>query len=274
MSIKTILVHVTADAAGTRNLDAACLLAQTFDAHVEGVHVIDVNLIPSLASPYARIPQEVIDMRRKADENAAKKAKSSFQARMEKEGLSSEWRLARGEPRHEIARQARYADLVILAQADPEDTVASAISLPADVILLSGLPVLMTPAKEIKTLGKRVLLAWNGSAQSARAAHDALPILKKSKDVMVLSVGKGDAGRLSADNICAHLARHGVRVTADYAEDVSRPEEDVLLSAVKAHGADLVVAGAWGHSRLREMILGGVTKSLLQRAPVPVLFSH
>jgi nucleotide-binding universal stress UspA family protein len=275
MSLKTILVHVTNDEHGARNLDVACRLAERFDAHVTGLHVMYLDVVPAYDSPYVQVPLEILEFKREVDQKNADGAKAIFDKRLAQTGLSNEWRVASGEIVLELAHQSRYADLTVVSNLDPEEAPVSIATLPADLVLASGLPVLGVPTVAPgTTVGKRILVAWTASPESARAVHDAMPLLKAADSVDILVVGKNEPDRLLGADIATHLARHGVKAEVEQVEAVNTPVEDIILSSVKAHGADLIVAGAWGHSRLREWVLGGVTKYLLGNAAVPLFLSH
>jgi nucleotide-binding universal stress UspA family protein len=126
------------------------------------------------------------------------------------------------------------------------------------------------------TVGERVLIAWNGSREATRAAHDALPLLKRATKVTVLSIDPDHDSqrRVPSADITLHLARHGVAAEADSTVALDIAVGDVLLSRAADLGADLIVMGGYGHSRVREMVLGGATRHLLQHMTVPVLMSH
>ncbi len=136
-------------------------------------------------------------------------------------------------------------------------------------------PVIALPfAGEFKTLGRRVLVAWNGSREAARATHDALPFLTQADKVMVLSVNATGEEHIPGADISTHLARHGVGVEIHNRVQGNIGVGDAILNAASDYGADLLVIGAYGHSRLRELVLGGVTRHLLRHMTVPVLMSH
>ena len=202
---------------------------------------------------------------------------------------------------------ARYADLTVIGQTDPDEP-AYDTSLPDQLVLGTGAPVLVVPyAGNFHETGKRVMIAWNGSREAVRAVRDAMPILRQADTVMVYSVNPTDHEHWAGADICAHLARHGVRAEASHAvfrsetETVSSAlktvggfgfqqqgpwtqsrhppvaEADVgnaLLSAVTDCGVDLLVMGAYGHSRIRELALGGATHEILKAMTVPVLMSN
>jgi nucleotide-binding universal stress UspA family protein len=148
-----------------------------------------------------------------------------------------------------------------------------------NVMLASGRPVLAIPyAGQFEQIGERVLVAWNASREATRAVNDALPLLMGAKAVTILAVnpkhGIEGHGDVPAADIALHLARHGVKAEAAHtiAKDIS--EGDALLSYAADLGADLIVAGGYGHSRAREMVFGGATRTLLQEMTVPMLLSH
>ena len=275
MTLKTILVHVTNDEHGARNLDVACRLAEKHDAHVTGLHVMYLDVVPAYDSPYVQVPLEILEFKREVDQKNADGAKAIFDKCLAKTSLSNEWRVTSGEIVLELAHQSRYADLTVVSNLDAEEAPVSIATLPADLVLASGLPVLAVPAvAPASTVGKRILVAWNASPQAARAVHDAMPLLERADSVRILVVGKNEPDRILGADIGTHLARHGVKADVEQIEAVASPVEDIIVSAVKAHGADMVVAGAWGHSRLREWVLGGVTKYLLGNASVPLFLAH
>ena len=275
MSIKTILAHVTNDEHGARNLDVACTLAEKYDAHVVGLHVMYLDVVPAYDSPYVQVPLELLEFKREADQKNADAAKAIFDKAIGARSVSAEWRVTSGEVVLELAHQSRYADLTIVSNLGPEEAPLSIATLPADLVLASGLPVFAVPSvKPGATLGRRILVAWNAGREAGRAVHDAMPMLMAAESVQILVVGKAQADRLLGADIATHLARHGVKADVEQVEAVTTAVEDVILAAAKAHGSDMIVAGAWGHSRLREWVLGGVTKHLLSHAEIPLLLAH
>jgi nucleotide-binding universal stress UspA family protein len=139
-----------------------------------------------------------------------------------------------------------------------------------------GRPVLVVPRYgTFPTIGERVLVAWNGAREAVRAVNDALPLLQRAQLVTVLSIDPSDADhRIPSADITLHLARHGVTAVAAQTRGTDLLVADILLSYAADLGADLIVSGAYGHTRLRELVLGGMTRHLLQTMTVPVLMSH
>ena len=173
---------------------------------------------------------------------------------------------------------ARYADLTIMGQTDPEPDAGDATparGLQVQTATDSGRPLLIIPyAGDFKAPGRHMLIAWNGSREASRAVHDALPLLKRAERVSVLSISPPAEDHIAGFDISAQLARHGVNAEAkrNVSSDISAG--DVLLSECADLGADMIVMGAYGHSRLREFILGGVSQHLLETMTVPVFMAH
>jgi nucleotide-binding universal stress UspA family protein len=276
MSYKTILVHCDVGQSVSHRLAVAVDLAQRFGARLVGLHVRRPFETPVFADgsfpmdDFVKAHEDGV----KADEAAASAA---FAKAIKGKELATEWRLADGYVDGELPVQARYADLVVVGQAEPEPT-ATPSDLPETVALATGRPVLVVPHIGAKPPGKTVLLCWNASREAARAAADALPFLKAAQKVVVLAVNPrtsaaGHGAEPGAD-AAAWLTRHGVKVTVQ--RDVA-PDADVgavILSRAADLGADLIVMGIYGHSRMREMVLGGASRTLLGSMTVPVFMSH
>jgi nucleotide-binding universal stress UspA family protein len=209
---------------------------------------------------------------------AAGRVEAAFREQLQFSGLQGSWRMAGGDVSDAVVGQARQADLAILGQIDPGDPPPLGRHLIEAALMTSGRPVLVVPyAGRYKAVGARVLVAWNNSREAARAVSDALPLLAQAASVTVLEVSAtgrrpADGGATGAD-IARHLARHGVNAEAHaVAGSISVP--DALLNYAADLSADLLVVGGYGHSRLRELILGGITRELLQHMTLPVLMSH
>jgi nucleotide-binding universal stress UspA family protein len=174
-----------------------------------------------------------------------------------------------------VALHARYADLTVIAQSAPPNIPNGEAGLAHDLVLQAGRPVLVIPfAGAQRPVGERVVIAWNGSREAARAVGDAMPILERAASVDVLSVQPEGIGDLPGADITHHLARHGIKATAKRSVANLIEAGDVLLNFVADTGADLIVMGAYGHSRMREIVLGGVTREVLDHLTVPALLSH
>lgn len=280
MAIKDILVQLDPSAASARRLEVACHLARQHDAHLHGLWVND----PASAGAQ-RFSDDIAAFR--LDEQLREQARldaamveEHFRARMTAEGLSHAWTADEGPVADVVTQYARLADVTILGQNDPDNPGVTANgAIIEQVLFASGRPVLMVPyAGAFGMIGKKVLIGWQPTREAARAVGDALAFITAGATVAVLSIvsrqdAEGHPGGITAP-MAAHLARHGLRVTghAVVAGDIS--PGDVLLNYVADEGADLLVIGAYGHSRIRELVMGGVTRTLLTQATVPVLMAH
>ena len=203
-----------------------------------------------------------------------------FSERLRRAGIEGEWRLVEGDAGTTFSLQSRYADLVILGQEDPDSSRGWGwTKVIEETLLTSGRPILVVPyAGQFSELGRHVLVGWNARREAARAVHDAFPLLDKARSVTVLAVdpqpGLDGHGEEPAADLSRHLARHGLPVTAEQTVSDGLDAADVLLNFAADRSIDLIVIGGYGHSRLREIVLGGVTRDLLQRMTVPVLMSH
>ena len=275
MTYKTILVHVDIGAGAGDRVEIAARLAETFDAHLVGVHALtQFRLQGAIYAQAASIIDEAI---KRAAKESAERSEAAFREGVGRTGCKKvEWRASARDASLVLPLHARYADLMVIGQAGREDT-GVAQDLPDHLALTGGRPMLVVPhAGKMETLGTRVLVTWNASRESTRAVTDALPMLQRAKHVHVVSFtpDEADHGDQPGADIGLWLARHGVKV------DVSRqtvPNHDIgaqILSRVADLGVDMIVSGAYGHSRIRELMLGGVTKLLLESMTVPVLMSH
>ncbi len=278
MSFKDLLVFVDDSANAAERVDVAARLASAFGAHLTGLHVSDPPAMrPSVL---AQFPSEVLDMLSSLGREDAAKARALFETRVRAvgDGVATEWRAVEGESDELVTLHARYADLAVLGQSDPDDPAAAA-DLPERVIMGAGRPVIVVPyAGTFKAMGQRVIVAWNASREATRAVNDALPILERAASVRVLSVnphgGRAGHGPIAGADISLHLARHGVRVEAAMVTATDVRVDDMLLSQAADAGADLIVMGAYGHSRLGEYVLGGATRHILRQITMPVFMSH
>ncbi len=274
MSIKTMLVHLDADKYTPPRLDSALALAGDHNASLVGLYVRPRVEVPANVQAY--IDAEILAANERAAREQAGRIETMFRERCEKAGVSHEWRCEIGD-RHEIVTiHARHADIAVLGQTPPEESDSLVFAhLPEDVALGSGRPVIVVPYAGVHTtIGRRVLVAWNGSREAVRAVYDALPILERAERVIVLSVNPGEMRHIPGADITAQLARHGVKAEASETASEALGVGDVLLSRAVDLGVDLIVMGAYGHSRAREWIAGGATRHLLAHMTVPVLFSH
>ena len=285
MGLKDILVHVESGATGERRLQYAIELARQHEAHLSGLFVIEplhagAYFTPPAASYIDVAALEAIDQKhREAEMVVASAAETRFRELCRRAAIGSEWHVVVGDPVALTTVNAQCADLTILGQIDPDHRPSDSVEhLPEQTAISSGRPVLVLPyTGEFSTVGRHVLLGWTHARQSARAANDALPILKRAEKVTVLMVNPEDTEEeqeVPALDIAQHLARHGVRAEAAYTVAKDVDIANILLSRASDLDADMLVMGCYGHSRLRELVLGGTTRSILREMTIPVFMSH
>ena len=265
MPIRDLVVSIDPSRPGRERLQLAFRLAQRFEAYLLGYYVA-----PTVGQ-YAVDGGKAI-----AAEDVAVATEQQFEQDLKRCGLQGRWLLSGDPVTADIAGEIRTADLAILGLGNPDSSVADAQGFRLDdVIVACGRPVLGLPIANLpKEIGRNVVLAWDGSRGAGRAMHDALPLLAEAASVAVLSVEPDEATRSSAQSAVAHLRRHGIAAEAREIANAGMEIGQVVLAQCEYLGADLVVAGAFGHSRLRESIVGGVSRSLLRQMLIPVLMSH
>ena len=272
MTYKTIVVHIDNRPRRAERLALAFTLARRFEAHLVGLFVLEAARIPSYA--LAETGQLVVELERKRRAEEAHAAEAEFRRAERLARASSEWRPSADDAGAALQLSARYADLLIAGQPEPNDP--SGMAFAGELVLGAGRPVLFVPyAGRFPEAGRRVLIAWNASREATRAVTDALPILARAETVEIVAFEPGgDHGASPAADIAHYLARHGVKATA--ARDVAPGVEvgERILSRAADTAADLIVMGAYGRSRLRELVLGGATRTLLGAMTVPVLMAH
>lgn len=290
MSFKDILVLLDNHGNYKSRLKVALSLAQRNNARLVAIYYCELPQMPSTFINPADTLHETNKTLREAYErerDTAYETAASIEAMFHREatraGVPGIWELRPESPKelvNLVTLRARYADITVLGQSDPDHPLFHALSkLPEDVMLGCGRPVLIVPyTRAGNTFGKRILIAWNGSREAARAVADALPLLQSAEVVTVLMVGEisdnQDEAELPVHDLVKHLAQHSVRAEASYLELDELPAEDIILSRSADLGCDLIVMGGYGHSRTREIILGGVTRAILRHMTAPVLMSH
>jgi nucleotide-binding universal stress UspA family protein len=276
MGLRDLLVYVDRDPACDSRVDVAAALAVKHEAHLTGLHAMGWPRFPGYVE--VELPPNFLDEQRRLLGERAGEVEVRFHERAGRHGIRAEWRVDEGDVVGVVKLHARYADLTIVGQGlDLKDAPGELMFLPEELALGVGRAVLVVPRYgTFERLGERVLIAWNGSREATRAVQDALPILKRATTVTVLSIDpEGESQpRIPSADIALHLARHGIAAEAASTSSVDIGVGNALLSRAADLGADLIVMGAYGHSRMREMVLGGVTRHLLQHMTVPVLMSH
>lgn len=279
MSYKTILVHGDASEAVSHRLGVAIGLAERFNARLVGFHARRPFEPPVGFGAPNRLPMADLLQAYEAAtmvEDAA--ASAAFAESIRGKTLSTEWRVVDGYVEAELIAEAHYADLVVVGQADPDPSPTPS-DLPEAVALATGRPILVVPRTGApKPPGKVVMLCWKASREAARAASDALPLLRGADKVVVLTIGPGHSasrhGKEPGAAVAAWLSGHGVTFAIERQAAPDADAASVILSRAAAHGVDLIVMGAYGHSQVRELVLGGVSRTMLASMTVPILMAH
>jgi nucleotide-binding universal stress UspA family protein len=283
MAYKDILVVLDEDERSHQRISLAASLAERFGAHLVGL-CLKIGREPP--GPFDQFNAEMPLFRpiyEELEERIRGRAEATrliFEEIAGRSALSAEWRTASGYPPVQAALHGRYADLIILGQIDPEDPWSPLLHpRPEDVALASGRPILMVPyAGRFEHLGHRVLVGWDASREATRAVADAMPLLTAAASVTVITVDaekeSSGHGEVPGGDIALHLARHGVRANVERTVSVRIGIGNTLLSRASDLEADLLVMGAYGHSRVRELLLGGATRTVLASATLPLLMAH
>jgi nucleotide-binding universal stress UspA family protein len=276
MPYKTILVHVDNGKRSAVRLDIACRLARLSDAHLIGLHALTVVKLPSYAMVEGGV--QVREFHERMLSESATAAEAMFKQAVKATGIEKvEWRKSRRDAVESVPVHGRYADVLVIGQPNETDGSGVEPDFAERLLLAAGRPALVIPyAGDFPTVGTRVLVAWNASREATRALTDSIPILREAKQVDVIAFNPKDAphGEVPGADIGLYLARHGIKVNVSQqtADDVDVGNQ--LLSRAADLDSDLVVMGAYGHSRMKELILGGATRTVLNSMTVPVLMSH
>ncbi len=277
MSYKTILVHLDAAKSLATRLDLALQVARKFDAHLVGLYALTVVPTPSYAIAEAG---ELAAANRKASAELEQRARATWDAAVRRAGWQkTEWRSSADDALATVTLHARYADLIVVGQKEPDDASGVSGEFAHRLPLAAGRPVLFVPyASEKRPVGERVIVAWDAGRESARAVVDALPFLAAAREVKIATFNAGRAGDRHGEapgaDVGLFLARHDVKVSVARFQSENRDIGNQLLSRAADLGSDLIVMGAYGHSRLAELVLGGATRTILESMTVPVLMSH
>lgn len=274
MPIKTILLHMANDESHASRLAVAATLAKRFGAHVEALYIATPVSMPAGATGRAASYGFIAEATAIAHENAER---IEAEVRLALDGLSYRWTVEEGDHVELLAERATYADLAIVGQsASVRAGERVPLHVPDRLPLETACPVLVLPPVQpvAAPIGRNMLVAWKNSRESAHAVRNAMPFLETAESVTVLTVTP--TGHRGADGgaLVDWLARHGILARHHEANASGGEVGDLILSCAADLGADLLVMGAYGHSRLREMVLGGATRSVLAKMPLPALMSH
>ncbi len=279
MDFKNILLHLDHSSGCENRLQVAFALAKNYDAVITGLFVVPDYVVPSYVE--AQISVDLItDVTEKALARAREKL-SSYQQMADEAGVKLEAHVLEGQVIPILREHSKYSDLLLLGQDQPDDPDNASYGL-ADALLFEGACacVMVPHSGKLAAPGRRVLLTWNASRESARALREAMPILVRAEEVVVLSSEPDDAdaeiarGHPHADELARFLESHGIQSISSGIADMDVSTSDAILGQAAEMNADLIIMGAYGHARLREIILGGVTRDLLKQSTVPLFLAH
>ncbi|MCP3406530.1 universal stress protein [Bradyrhizobium sp. CCGB01] len=277
MTFATVMVSLALDQSNEARLQVAGELAERFEADLVGVAA--ARFASPLYFTDGAEAQSLIDREEASIRKRLADLEVQFRAATKNRGGRVEWRSAMDFPARFVSAQARCADLLVSGGQSPAFSDAFALASPKDLVMQAGRPLLVVPDKANWLDLRSVLVAWKDSPESRRAVADALPMLHKARDVTIVEIPEpGDdrsAMMAGVTDVAAWLARHGITATARVSEAVRNDAAAAQLEKIAGDvGAGLIVAGAYGHSRFRELILGGVTEYLVTQSARSVLLSH
>ena len=287
MALRDILVYLDQSEHALERLHLAADLARRHQSRLTALFVRELSPVQRHQQSIAElgqgsaqaISQTNRQIRRSIDE-AIERLRSALEEIRRQYELEIEWRCLDGVGSIIVPQHARFADLCVLSQDVSEVPTATGYTFSEELLFVAGRPVIFVPARgSFKTLGQHILVAWNSSRAATRAVNDALPLIERAQQVTVLAVNPAQFakryGALPPEKMVEHLKRHGAQVTGVWLDEIS---SESIADAVQAEalklGVDLIVAGAFGHPRLWEKLMGGVTRDLLARMQLPVLMSY
>lgn len=277
MTYATVMVSLALDQSNEARLQVAGELAERFETNIVGVAA--AQFAPPLYFTDGAAAQSLIDREEASIKKHLADLEVQFRAATKARGGRVEWRSAMDFPTRFVLAQARCADIIVSGGQSPAFSDTFALASPKDLVMQAGRPLLVVPDKVNWLDLRSVLVAWKDTPESRRALADALPMLRKARDVTIVEVPERDDDRsvvmAGVMDVVAWLARHGIAATAQVSEAGGGETAAAQLEKVAGDvGAGLIVAGAYGHSRFRELILGGVTEYLVTQSIRSVLLSH
>lgn len=274
MSFATVMVHVEIEPKADAQLHLAANLAERFASTLIG---ISASVLPPYPAENAYfVTPEFYEQEHRDILAALKKTEASFWSAVGQSGLNLEWRSAIDLPETYVVAEARSADLVIVGQSRAPVDICRSLD-PGTAILKTGRPILVVPPGIDKLKAERIVIGWKDSREARRAVKESLPLLHGAKSVSILEVCDGGleaAGRRHVDDVAQYLTRHEIPLGTVTEAATAERIADQLVTFAKADGADLIVTGGYGHSRLGEWAFGGVTRDLLKSSPLCCFFAN
>ncbi len=288
MTLRKILVPLTGAERDDVPLATAMAVAVPHKSFVEGLFVRPdaAEALPFMGEGVSgAVVQEIIDAAKDAADNAGERALANLERAAGAAGVpmvkgaegpgeaAAHFCDVKGHFDQVVSRRSRLSDLVVFL-AGPGDQGAGVSAALQACLMDAGRPILLAPQEAPKSVGTKIVIGWDGSVESAHAVMAARPFLTAASEVEILNVSKGDLDPTLADMLADYLALHGVETREHLVDPGHKPIGEVLLDEAAREGADLLVMGGYGHSRIRELLLGGATRFVLSHASVPVLLAH
>lgn len=288
MAIRKLLLPLTGTAAGEAALSTALMVARIWHAHVTALHVrIDSRDVAPLAGEglSGAMIEEMMSATEKESNSRARAVRAMFdrfvrehdvtvcEARPAEGSASASFASITGREEDLVAQQARLADLTVVPHPEASEDVSSSDALHA-VLFDSGRPVLIAPHTAPATIGTRICMGWNGTAESSAAVQAMIPWLQRAEAARVLTSEDYQRRGPSAQDLVTYLGLHGVNADVASFKAIDREVGAGLLAAARDFNADILSMGAYSHSRLRQLILGGVTRHVLEHAAIPIVMNR
>jgi nucleotide-binding universal stress UspA family protein len=274
MTFATLMVHVEIAPKSEARVRLAASLAERFASTLIG---ISAGVLPPYPAENAYfVTKEFYEQEHRDILAALKQTEASFRSAVGQSGVNLEWRSKVDLPETYVVAEARAADLVIVGQSGAPVDICRSLD-PGTAILKTGRPILVVPPGADAVKAERILIGWKDSREARRAVQDSLPLLREAKSVTILEVCNdraGAAGRRRVDDVAQYLMRHRITVETVAEAAATEPVANQLVKFARADGADLIVTGGYGHSRLGEWIFGGVTRDLLKESPMCCFFAN
>ncbi len=277
--MKDILVLCDSNDSNDFRTETALCYAKSFDAHITGVHMIPFPVIPVYGGMYpdasAYTAADQIDRANKH----AKDLENSFTRIADSYGIQNEWRTIDGLDLNFIIENARYNDLVVAPAIYSHYSVETSHHLCDYFTAKLGRPLLITPdLKKVFDLPKRIIIAWNESHEATRAVHDALPVLRQAENIQIVNVSKNDKDEkenmIRCEQLQRHLQHHFIHCEVFCPEKSLKGTGYTIYESALEYDADLIVMGAYGHSKFKEIILGSTTQYLIENSTMPLFVSN
>lgn len=273
MPFATLMVHVEMVPKTDARVRLAANLAERFSSTLIGISASALPAYPAENAYF--VTNEFYQQEHQDILTALKQTETSFRSAVSQSSLNLEWRSAVDLPETYIVAEGRSADLLVVGQSREPVDICRSLD-PGTAILKTGRPILVVPPGVDTLKAERIVIGWKDSREARRAVQDSLPMLHEAQSVTIVEVcddATEAAGRRHVDDVAQYLARHRINVRA-VIQAASQPVTGQLMNFARADGADLIVAGGYGHSRLGEWIFGGVTRDLLKSSPICCFFSN